>query len=194
MRLSRPEQTRQAGELPMIISIVVAAAENGVIGRDGWMPWRLSTDLKRFKALTTGRPVVMGRKTFEAIGKPLPGRRNIVVTRNRNWRFEGVETAASLKGALRLVGELGGSGDSEVFVAGGGEIYRQALPLADRIHFTHVLAIVQGDTIFPSLDPDEWTQVSSEDVPAGQRDTYPTRYVVYERRRRTQQAENSTVT
>ncbi len=162
----------------MDVAIVVAAAENGIIGRDGWMPWRLSTDLKRFKALTTGHAVIMGRKTFEGIGKPLPGRLNIVVTRNPDWNAQGIERASTPEEALSIAQGRPGT----IFVIGGGEIYRQTLPMAHRVLFTHVLAEVEGDTTFPELDAAEWRVVSQEDVPAGERDTYATRFVVYERR------------
>jgi dihydrofolate reductase len=162
----------------------VAIAQNGVIGREGGLPWRLSTDLKRFKADTMGKPVIMGRRTYESVGKPLPGRRNIVVTRDPDWRADGVETAGSLSAAIALA-EGGGSGwpaPEEICIAGGGAIYAEALPLADRLHVTHVLASVTGDTFFPPIDPTLWRQASAVDVPAGERDAYPTRQAVYERR------------
>ncbi|MGY6708940.1 MAG: dihydrofolate reductase [Rhizobiaceae bacterium] len=161
------------------IGIYVAAARNGVIGNDGEMPWRLSSDLKRFKAGTMGKPVVMGRRTWESIGKPLPGRRNIVVTRNRDYRAEGAEVVASLPEALDMAQSLRAE---EVAVIGGGEIYRQAMEMADRLHMTHVDAEPEGDTRFPAIDPALWHPVSREFVPAGERDTYATEYVVYERR------------
>ncbi|MBQ0708703.1 MULTISPECIES: dihydrofolate reductase [unclassified Ochrobactrum] len=166
-----------------IVSIIVAAAENGVIGRDNDMPWRLSTDLKRFKALTLGKPVIMGRRTWESIGRPLPGRPNIVVTRDKGFRAEGASTAASLDEAIALGQKLAAeAGVEEVCVIGGGKIYAQALPLADRIHLTRVLAEIDGDTRFPEIDPQLWRAVSQEDVPAGDKDSHPTRYFVYEKR------------
>jgi dihydrofolate reductase len=166
------------------VGIHVAIAENGVIGRAGGLPWRLSTDMKRFKADTMGNPVVMGRKTFESIGKPLPGRLNIVVTRQRDWHAEGVETATSLEEAIRLGrGRAADMPDArEICIIGGGEIYGDALPLTDALHVTHVLAAVDGDTFFPEIDPAIWEETSSIEVPAGDRDTYPTRHAVYERR------------
>ncbi len=168
----------------MHVAIHVAVAANGVIGRDNGLPWRLSSDLKRFKAGTMGKPIVMGRKTFESIGKALPGRLNIVVTRDRGFRAEGVETAGSLEDALTLARVRGRcmAGADEICVVGGGEIYRQALPIADRLHVTHVLADVDGDARFPEIDPATWRLVGSEDVPAGERDSHATRYAVYERR------------
>ncbi|MBN9220503.1 MAG: dihydrofolate reductase [Mesorhizobium sp.] len=168
----------------MHVAIYVAIAENGVIGRDGGLPWRLSTDLKRFKADTMGKPIIMGRKTYEGIGRPLPGRLNIVVTRDKAWRAEGVEVANSLQDAIRLADLRGRSmaGVDEVCVIGGGEIYAQALPLADRLHVTHVLAAVDGDAHFPPIDPKSWRVVSAQDVPAGEKDSHATRYTIYERR------------
>jgi len=166
------------------IGIHVAIAENGVIGRAGGLPWRLSTDLKRFKADTMGSPVIMGRRTFESVGRPLPGRLNIVVTRHRDWHAEGVETAPSLTDAIRLgrEGAIQMPVAREICVIGGGEIYNAALPLTDILHVTHVLAAVDGDTFFPAIDPTVWAEISSTEVPAGERDSYPTRHVVYERR------------
>ncbi len=170
-----------SGELP--VCLVVAIAENGVIGRDDWMPWRLSTDLKRFKALTTGNPVIMGRKTFESIGKPLPNRLNIVVTRNREWKADGVETANSLEDAIALAKLRSRcmDGAGEICVIGGGQVYAEALPLANRLYVTHVLAEMEGDTFFPPIDPAIWRAISSQEFPVAEKDSHPTRYVVYER-------------
>lgn len=173
-----------AGKAPLRIGIHVAIAENGVIGRAGGLPWRLSTDLKRFKADTMGSPIIMGRKTFESVGRPLPGRMNIVVTRQKDWHIEGVETAPSLNDAIRLARQSAAEMPEvrEICIIGGGELYREALPLTDILHVTHVLAPVDGDTFFPPIDPAIWAEISSADVPAGERDTYPTRHTVYERR------------
>ena len=169
----------------MHIAIYVAIAGNGVIGSKGGLPWRLSTDLKRFKAATMGKPIVMGRKTWESFPKrPLPGRLNIVVTRDKAYRAEGAETVSSLRDAIALA-EIRArcmAVADEICVIGGGEIYRQALPLADRLHVTHVLASVDGDTVFPTIDPAVWRLASSEDVPPGEKDSHATRYAVYERR------------
>ncbi|RUV30271.1 MAG: dihydrofolate reductase [Mesorhizobium sp.] len=169
----------------MDVAIYVAIAENGVIGRDGGLPWRLSSDLKRFKADTMGKPIIMGRKTYEGIGRPLPGRLSIVVTRAKAWRAEGVEIVHSLDEAISLAKVRGRcmAGADEICIIGGGEIYTQALPLADRLHVTHVLAAVDGDVHFPPIDPDLWRIVRSENVPAGEKDSHATRYSVYERRR-----------
>jgi dihydrofolate reductase len=168
-------------------------SRNGVIGRDGDMPWRLSSDLKRFKALTFGSPVIMGRKTFESIGKPLPGRLNIVITRNYDWDAEGVMRVGSLDAALELATAHLESAEpdpddpdaalpDEIFVIGGGEIYAQAMGMADSLYITQVLAEVDGDTHFPEIDPATWEEVEAEEVPAGEKDSHPTRFAVYERR------------
>lgn len=166
-----------------IVSIVVAAAKNGVIGRDNDMPWRLSTDLKRFKALTLGKPVIMGRRTWESIGRPLPGRPNIVVTRDKQFQAEGASIVGSLDKAIALGQKLATDlAVEEICVIGGGNIYAQAMSLAGRIHLTRVLAEIDGDTHFPEIDPQVWCVVSEEDVPAGDKDSHPTRYFVYEKR------------
>ena len=171
----------------MHIAIHVAIAENGVIGSKGGLPWRLSTDLKRFKATTMGKPIVMGRKTWESFPKrPLPGRLNIVVTRDRNFRAEGAEVAHSLEDAIALANVRARcmAGVDEICIVGGAQIYEQALPLADRLQVTHVLADVQGDARFPPIDPAVWQRVRCEEFPAGEKDSHPTRYAVYEKRKR----------
>lgn len=170
-----------SGRLP--VSLIVAIAENGVIGRDGGLPWRLSSDLKRFKADTMGNPVIMGRKTFDSIGRPLPGRLNIVVTRNQDWSAEGVERVSSFDDAMTLADVRGRClGEArEICVIGGGQVYCEALPLADLLRVTHVLAEIDGDTTFPPIEADKWRKVSSQDFPAGEKDSHPTRYVIYER-------------
>lgn len=168
----------------MDIVIHVAVAANGVIGREGGLPWRLSSDLKRFKVDTMGKPIIMGRKTWEGLGRALPGRLNIVVTRDPTFRAEGAELANSLDDAIRLAtvrARCMASAD-EICVIGGGEIFAQALPLTNRLHVTHVLAEIEGDTWFPRIDPEEWREVQSFDVPAGERDSHATRHVIYEKR------------
>jgi dihydrofolate reductase len=139
------------------ISLIVAMAANRVIGRDNALPWRLPADLRRFKAVTMGHTLVMGRRTYESIGRPLPGRRTVVITRRTDWHPEGVSIVHSLEEALAST-----SGEAEVFVAGGGEIFREALPLADRIHLTRIEAEVPGDTTFPDFDPTAWKIVDEE--------------------------------
>lgn len=164
----------------MIVTLVVGIAANGVIGREGGLPWRLPTDLKRFRATTMGKPVLMGRKTWEGLPRrPLPGRHNIVITRDRGFAAGGASVAASLDEALAIA-RLDGA--AEACVIGGGEIYGLAMPLADRLDVTHVLADLDGDTVFPPIDPGEWRLVAERDYPAGEEDSHRTRHAIYERR------------
>ena len=143
-----------------IITLVVARAENGVIGLDGALPWHLSDDLKHFKAVTMGTPMVMGRKTFESLPRLLPGRRHIVLTRNPDWRADGVEVAAGVPGAIELAGE------PRLSVIGGAEIFSLFLPLADRVELTEVHARPEGDTFLPAFDPMHWAPLGREEHPA----------------------------
>lgn len=160
------------------ISLIVAVAENGIIGTGGTMPWHITEDFRHFKEVTLGHSVVMGRKTYESIGRPLPRRRNIVITRNPDLAIEGCEMASSLEGALAMcAGE-----EEEVFVIGGGEIYRQAMPLADRLYITHVGVAVEGDTRFPTIDPAIWYEVRREEFSRGSEFDHPFAFVDYERR------------
>ena len=144
------------------VTLIAALGRNRIIGRDGTMPWHLPEDLKHFKALTMGHPMVMGRKTFDSIGRPLPGRRSIVITRDREWRVPGVEVAHSFDEALDLAGPA-----DRVFVIGGGEVYAVALPFADHLELTEVDAEPEGDTWFPEWDPAQWREVARD-----QRDGY----------------------
>ncbi|NQW09319.1 MAG: dihydrofolate reductase [Alphaproteobacteria bacterium] len=144
------------------IIIVAAIARNRVIGADGGLPWHLPADMRRFKAITLGKPMIMGRKTFESIGRPLPGRRTIVVTRDSSWSREGVDTATTIEAALMIAAE---AAPEAVIIAGGGEIYRQTLPLADRLRLTWVDAEAAGDTLFPEVDWTVWREASREDHP-----------------------------
>ena len=139
------------------VSIIVAVGANGVIGTDGQLPWRLPEDLKRFRALTMGHAMVMGRKTFDSIGRPLPGRRSIVVSRQSALHIEGATVTPSLDAAIAAAGD-----DPEIFVIGGGEIYAASLPLADRLLVTEVDASPAGDTHFPTIDATAWREVSRE--------------------------------
>ncbi|WP_181702504.1 dihydrofolate reductase [Chthonobacter albigriseus] len=164
------------------IAIIVAIADNGVIGADGDMPWKVSADLKRFRRLTMGKPVVMGRKTLQSIGKPLDGRDNIVLTRDPNFAAEGILIARDLASALELArGIAVGRGVDEVLVIGGGILYAEALPLADRLYVTHIAASPAGDTRFPAIDPAVWRPVDEEPLPRGPKDTADARAVTYER-------------
>lgn len=141
------------------VTLVVARAKNGVIGLDGKMPWHLPADLKRFKAITVGKPVVMGRKTFESIGKPLPGRQNIVLTRQTDWRAEGVTVVPNLAEAIAAAG-LDPRIRGHVMIIGGAEIYALALPIATRIELTEIDAEPQGDTFLPAFDPARWQEIA----------------------------------
>ena len=152
----------------MMISLVVAVSQNGVIGRDGGLAWRLSTDLQQFKAITMGKPIIMGRKTWDGLPrKPLPGRLNIVVTRNRDFECDGAVVASTAEAALTAARH---TSPDEICIIGGGEIYRIFLPFADRIYLTEVHMSVDGDTRFPALDPSAWQEVSRENFEKGERD------------------------
>lgn len=140
-----------------MISIIVAVADNGVIGCANKLIWHLSDDLKRFKRLTTGHPVVMGRKTFDSIGRPLPNRVNIVISRDKSLDIEDVVVVNSIDGAVGLFGA-----DEEIFIIGGGEIYRQSMPLADKLYLTLVHQTPEGDTYFPEIDHGQWKEVFRE--------------------------------
>ena len=166
----------------MHISIIVAAAENGVIGNAGTLPWRMPSDLKRFRALTMGKPVVMGRKTFQSLPKALDGRDNIVVTRDAGFRSDGAETAHDLVSALALARRHAEHrGIDEIMVIGGGELYAATLPLATRVYLTLVHSTIAGDTTFPVLDPDRWRLASREALPRGPKDDHDSTLMVYER-------------
>ena len=166
----------------MRIALIVAVAENGVIGRGGGMPWHIPSDLKTFRRLTLGKPVIMGRKTFASLGKPLPGRDNIVVTRDRGFSADGVEVAADLAAALALAqASATRLQTDEAMVIGGAEIYRLALPKAARIYLTRVHAQPTGDTYFPALSMVEWRLASSQPIRTTEKDEFPCTLLVYDR-------------
>lgn len=166
------------------VTLVVAVASNGVIGSDGGMPWKLSGDLKRFKADTMGRPVVMGRKTWAAIGKPLPGRDNIIVTRDAGFNAEGATVALGLEAAMSLAEVMARQRDvDDIAIIGGGEIYSQMFDRADRLIVTHVDGVLEGDTVFPNISADVWQEMESEAFPTGIKDSHATRRAVYQRKR-----------
>lgn len=149
------------------ISLVVAVSRNGVIGRDGGLPWHISTDLKRFKEITMGKPMIMGRKTWDSLPKkPLPGRHNIVITRQKGFAATGATVVGDAAAALVAAG-----GVEEVAIIGGGEIYAMFLPLAHRLYLTEVALDVDGDTRFPAIDPAQWREVSREGFAQGPRDS-----------------------
>ncbi len=158
-----------------MISLIVAVADHGVIGQQNALPWRLSGDLKRFKAVTMGKPIIMGRKTFDSIGKPLPGRANIVVTRQSDLQLPGCVVVSSLEQALTSVQA------DEYMIIGGAEIYRQALPLAQRVYLTRVHANISGDAFFPVLEPSQWHETSREDAPADEQNQYAHSFITLER-------------
>lgn len=141
------------------VTLVVARAKNGVIGKDGAMPWHLPADLKRFKAITVGKPVVMGRKTFESIGRPLPGRHNIVLTRQTDWQADGVTVVPNLAEAVAAAG-LDPRTRGDLMIIGGAEIYALAMPVATRIEVTEIDAEPEGDTFLPAFDPARWQEIT----------------------------------
>jgi|SRR5680860_254802 len=159
----------------MRISLIVAMTPDRVIGRDGGMPWHLPADLKRFRDLTMGHPMIMGRRTFESLGRILPGRRHIVITRNLNFKYSGVDAARSLDDALSLTAE-----SAEVFVIGGAQIFREALPLADRLYITLIAADIKGDTLFPEFDKSAWYEVAREERAPDDDSRYPLTFSVFE--------------
>lgn len=160
----------------MRVSIIVAVAENGVIGNADDLPWRLSSDLKRFKRTTMGHHMIMGRKTFDSIGRPLPGRTSIILSRNKQLQVEGCVVANNLDQAVACAGD-----DNEVFVIGGRQIYELALPKTDRMYWTEVHAQPVGDTYFPDVDWGEWKMVSAEELAADEKNEYATTYKIYDR-------------
>ena len=167
----------------MKLSLVWAMAQNRVIGRNNKLPWQLPEDLRYFKRITMGKPVIMGRKTFESIGRSLPGRTNIVVTRNPQWSAEGVKTVDSLDAARKLCEDIAEiDGCEEAMVIGGAQIYAMALPLADRLYLTEVHADVEGDAVFPEFDRSDWVEVSREDFEASGPNPYNYSFLVLDKR------------
>lgn len=162
-----------------MISIIVAASTNNVIGARGALPWRISDDLKRFKALTLGKPVVMGRRTFESIGRPLPGRQNIVITRQADYEAQGCTVVASPADALGAAGQAG-----EVFIIGGSEIYSLFLPKASRIYLTRVQAYVDGDAFLPDINEQDWQLTETEAHAANDVNQFAFEFRIYERKGR----------
>ena len=166
----------------MRVSIIVAAAANGTIGRGNRLPWHLPADLRRFKQLTMGHHLLMGRKTWESVGKPLPGRPIVVISRRGRDLPDGVQPAASVHEAVSLARS---AGESEAFLAGGGEIYRQALAegLVDRVYLTRIHHDFDGDAVFPDLDPEVWRLEEREDCAADEKNPYDFSYLTYDRAR-----------
>ena len=156
-----------------MIKIIVAMSENRVIGNNNELIWKLSSDLKRFKELTTGHPVVMGRKTYESIGRPLPNRRNIIITRNLEYQVDGCETVSSLEEALLLT-------NNNCFIIGGGEVYKQSLEIADKIYLTLVHKKFEGDTTIPELGK-EWATIDCKDFESDEKNEYNYSFIEYDR-------------
>jgi dihydrofolate reductase len=163
----------------LIISLLVAADEDGGIGVDNRLPWRLSSDLKKFKELTMGHHMIMGRKTYDSIGRPLPGRTSIVITRNPDFQAEGVLAAHSLAEALEMAQE---AGEDEAFVIGGGEIFFQALTVAHRIYLTRVHVMVKADVFFPVLDLEDWEEKHAEFRAPDEKNEFPFTFYILERK------------
>jgi dihydrofolate reductase len=161
----------------LIASLIVAVADNGVIGRDNALPWHLPEDLRRFKRITMGKPIVMGRKTFESIGKPLPGRQNVVVSRDANYQREGVTVVNSVDAALAAAGAA-----EEVMVIGGADLFRLFLPRAQRVYLTRVHGNVPGDVYWPPLDETQWCRSAAEPHPADERHAHAMTFELWEKR------------
>jgi dihydrofolate reductase len=159
-----------------MISLIVAASTNDVIGINGELPWRLSADLRRFKEITMGKPIVMGRKTYESIGRPLPGRQNIVITRQEGFVAQGCDVVGSPEAAIHAAGDA-----DEIMIIGGSHIYAAFLPLAKRIYLTRVHADVEGDAFLPALELADWRKIRSEAMPAGATDDYAAEFMIFER-------------
>ncbi|MCJ0880560.1 type 3 dihydrofolate reductase [Vibrio sp. CCB-PB317] len=159
----------------MIISMIAAMADNRIIGKDNQMPWHLPADFAWFKRCTMGKPVVMGRKTYESIGRPLPGRLNIVISRDETLKIEGVTTVTSIEQALEVAGDV-----EEVMIIGGGAIYAACLPMANKLYVTHIEAAIDGDTQFPDWG-DEFKETYSEKYQADEKNAYNMRFTVLEK-------------
>ena len=165
------------------IAMIVGVAENGVIGSDQTIPWRIPSDMAFFKRTTMGKPIIMGRKQFETVGRPLPGRSNIVVTRQEGYQPEGVLVVDSLDAALKLARKTAAQdGVDEIMIIGGGEIYAQMLDRADRLYVSHIALSPQGDVRFPVIDPAVWAVTDEPETASDPRDEAPYRVKVYERR------------
>lgn len=166
------------------VALVLAVAENGVIGAKGGLPWRIKADLRKFRTITMGKPMIMGRKTFQSIGRVLDGRDNIVVTRQPDFAPDGVLVAASIGAALAVAARCAAErGVDEIAVIGGGDIFDATMPIADRLHVTHVEGAPEGDVFLAPIDPADWSEASREKLPFSAGDTAAGAYVIYQRRR-----------
>nr|WP_305120721.1 type 3 dihydrofolate reductase [Aeromonas sp. JL9] len=159
--------------------MIAALAKKQVIGKNNLMPWHMPADLAHFKRVTLGKPVLMGRKTFESIGRPLPGRRNLVISRNPDYQAEGIEVVGSVEAALAL---LAGSSVEELMVIGGGHLYAEMLPSADCLYLTRIDLVVEGDTRFPAFDDGQWQRVDCESHPADEKNPHPYSFETWLRR------------
>lgn len=162
----------------MKISLIVAMSKNRVIGRDNKMPWHLSADLKRFRAITMNSPILMGRKTFESIGKPLDGRTNLILSKNINYQPQGCLVFQSLESALNEAKKYG----EEIFIIGGATLYEIALPLANRLYLTDIQAEFEGDTLFPEFDVNEWNEIACEQIDNDEKVDFSYRFLTLEKK------------
>ncbi|MGG0187742.1 dihydrofolate reductase [Bacillus rhizoplanae] len=158
-----------------MISLLVAMDKNRLIGKDNQLPWHLPADLAYFKKVTMGHPIIMGRKTFESIGRPLPGRTNIILTRNKNYEMEGCEVIHSIDDVQKMDEQM----NEEIFVIGGAEIFKEVLPFADRLYITKIEEVFEGDTFFPEINYDEWKEISVEQGVTDEKNPYTYAYHVY---------------
>ncbi|MFS0863277.1 dihydrofolate reductase [Fredinandcohnia sp. 179-A 10B2 NHS] len=160
-----------------MISLLLAMDKNQLIGKDNDLPWRLPADLAYFKRVTMGHPIIMGRKTYDSIGRPLPGRENIIVTRDRNYQVEGCKVVHSIDEIV----QLGSETKEELFVIGGSEIFKEILPYADRLYITEIDEVFEGDTYFPAFKKNEWNLISSEKGIKDEKNPYEYTFLVYEK-------------
>ena len=161
----------------MTVSLIVALSENNVIGKGNTLPWRLSADLKRLKGLTMGHHIIMGRKTWESLGRPLPGRKHVIITRSKDYEVEGATVVHSIEEALEA-----SKGDDQVFIFGGGEIFKMALPFVEKIYMTRVHKHIEGDAFFPKLDDGDWKEILREDHRADEKNEYDYSFIDYQRK------------
>ena len=161
-----------------MLSIIVAVSENNVVGKENKLPWKLSADLRRLKSLTMGHHIIMGRKTWESLGRPLPGRINVIITSDKNYIAEGGVVVHSLKEAQTV-----SSFDDEIFIFGGGKIFKEAMPLVQKIYMTKVHSIIEGDIYFPVINMKEWNETAREDFKADEKNQYDYSFVILERRK-----------
>ena len=161
-----------------MLSIIVALSENNVVGKENKLPWKLSADLKRLKSLTMGHHIIMGRKTWESLLRPLPGRINVIITSDKNYKAEGGVVVHSFKEALKF-----SSNDDEIFIFGGGKIFKEAMPQVQKIYMTKVHSIIEGDTFFPFIDMNDWIETKREDFKADEKNQYDYSFVTLERKK-----------